>query len=138
TNILSVHNSRLNSKSRCAAQNRARSGLRVMGVFVVEVVLADVDHRQFPKLSEVHDFVERPLAKGAYSEETDRDTPISQTLRCERRSGGNSDAASDDGIGPEITRGGVSDMHRSAFATAISGFFPQQFGEHAIRGRAFG
>jgi hypothetical protein len=52
-----------------------------MCVFGVEVVLTNVDHRQFEELGQVHDFVEHTLAERAFSEETDRDAAVLETLR---------------------------------------------------------
>src|SRR5919198_407034 len=46
--------------------------LQVVGVLVVGVVLADVDHRKLPEGCHVHFFVEDSLAERALAEEADR------------------------------------------------------------------
>src|SRR5882762_5224958 len=69
--VLTVNARRLDPERCGAAEHVAGSGLRVMGVLVVEIVFADVDYGQLPKLRQVHYFIERSLAQGAFAEEAD-------------------------------------------------------------------
>src|SRR5215471_5693630 len=56
-NILPVHSCRFDSKGPRTTEDRSRGRLAVMRVLVVEIVLANIDHGQFPKLREIHDLV---------------------------------------------------------------------------------
>jgi len=48
---------------------RVGGRLEVVGVLVVEVALADVDHGQRPQRRHVHDLIQQPLAERAVAEE---------------------------------------------------------------------
>src|SRR5271170_3269598 len=123
--ILSVDARGLDTESGGAAENGAGRGFGVVGVFVVQIVLANVDHGQLPQLRQVHHFVERSLAERAFSEEADSNAIRAQSLGGESRSRGNAYAAADNGVGPEVAGGGIGDVHRSALAAAIARFFTQ-------------
>src|SRR5215469_10009444 len=56
--ILPIDRGRRNPEGRCPTENRSRGGFAVMCVLIVEIVLADVDHRQLPELRQIHDLVE--------------------------------------------------------------------------------
>ena len=112
--------------------------LRVVRVLVVEVVLADVDHGQLPQRGHVHDFVEQALSHRAVAEEADRDPVGLQALGGERRAGGDSRAAADDGVRAEVAGVRVGDVHRAALAFAVARFLAQQFGEHPVELRPLG
>src|SRR6266700_4655854 len=47
------------------------SGFTVMRIFVVEIVLTDVDYRQLPQRCHVHDLIHDPLIDGPIPKETD-------------------------------------------------------------------
>src|SRR5262249_17517665 len=78
--VLSVHIFSLHSKSCSACQHIAGNRLGVVGVFVVEIVLADINHWQLPKRCHVHDLIEQPLSERAITEKADRDLSRPKTL----------------------------------------------------------
>src|SRR5688572_24408395 len=122
THVLPVDLMRRHTKSGASSLDVTGSRFRVMGVLVVHVVFADVDHREFPEGGHVHDFVEQALSESTVTEEADRHLTGAQALcrkRCTRCDAG---AAGDDGVCSEITRGRIGDVHRPALALAISGF----------------
>src|SRR5512142_259522 len=63
-----------------ARRDRARGHVLPVRVLVVEVVLADVDHRQLPERGHVHHLVEQALAERALAEEADRDAVGAERL----------------------------------------------------------
>src|SRR5436305_412715 len=67
--ILPIHFFRMNTKGPRPCAHFSSSRLRKVRIFIVEIVLADVDHRQFPQRSHVHSFVEHSLPKRTISEE---------------------------------------------------------------------
>src|SRR5579872_548162 len=109
--ILTVNRGGFDAESSGAPENRSGGGLRVMCVLVIQIVFADVDHRQLPELGEVHHFVERSLAERAFAEEADRDFAITQSLGGERRAGGDSNAASNNRIRSQIAGRGIGNVH---------------------------
>src|SRR5574341_330138 len=72
---LPVHFLGKNAEGGRPRRERPGCGFRVMGVLVVLVVLADVDHWQFPELRQVHHLVEHALAQRAFAEKTDGHLP---------------------------------------------------------------
>ncbi len=115
----------------------AGGSFTIMGVLVVLIVLAHVEHRQIPQRRHVHGFIEQPLAEGAVAEETDRHLIALAHLDRHRGAGGDAGAAADDGVGAQVAGVLVGDMHRAAFTPAISGFFAEQLGEHSVQRCAF-
>jgi hypothetical protein len=109
--------------------------VRVLGV---EIVFANVDHREFEQLREIHHLIQHALAERTFSDETHRNSPIAETLGSKRGTRGDSGATAYDCVRTQVAGRRVRDMHRPALAFAIAGFFAQQFGEHSIRGSAFG
>src|SRR5450755_562628 len=134
--ILAVDLRGFESEGRGATKDCSGGGLAEVCVLVIHIVFADVDHRQFPELRKVHDFVERALAEGAFAEETDCDASVAEALRGKRRAGRDAYAAADDCICAKIAGGWIGDVHRSAFTAAVAGFLAEEFGEHAVGGRA--
>src|SRR5579871_438616 len=57
THVLPIDAFGFETEAPCARQDVAGGGVIVVRVFVVEVVFADVDHRQFPKRGHVHDLI---------------------------------------------------------------------------------
>src|SRR5579862_1683205 len=137
SHVLSIDGSGLNSECCGATKDRPRGSLGEMCVLVVEIVFADVDHGQLPKLREVHDFIKRALSECALSKETDGHSSVPKALRRERRTGGDADAAADDRVGSEVTGLWVRNVHGPALSPTVASFFAQQLGEHAIRRSAF-
>src|SRR5208282_4674008 len=135
--ILTVHAGSLQTKGGCPRENVSGGGFRVMRVFVVEIVLADVDHRQLEELGEVHLFIENSLAERAFSEKTYRHLAGTETAgrKCGPR--GNAAAAAYDCIRSQVAGGRVRNVHGTAFALAVSGLLAQQFGKHSIGRGAF-
>ena len=68
--VLAVDARGAQPERRRPRQDVARRCLCVVGVLVVQVVLAHVDDRQLPQLREVHRFVQDALAEGAFAKET--------------------------------------------------------------------
>jgi nicotinamidase-related amidase len=52
-----------------------------VGVFVVEIVFADVNHRQFPEVGQIHHLVQRSVAKRTLAKEAWRDPAVPQPFR---------------------------------------------------------
>src|SRR5439155_8270322 len=71
--VLSLHTEGVQTKSRSTRQHIACSGFRIVCVFVIEVVFADVDDGEFPERRHIHDFIQQALSKRAVAEETHRD-----------------------------------------------------------------
>src|ERR1700678_3864567 len=136
--VLSLATLAFNAERGGAAENGSRRGFRVMRVLVVEIVFADVNHRQLPQLRQVHHFVKRSLAQRTFAEKTYGHTIGSQMLRRECRAGGDSHAAAYDRIRAQVAGCRIGNVHRSAFTAAITGFLTQQLGEHSIGRRALG
>src|SRR5208283_1121081 len=79
--VLTIHAGRFQAEGSRPRKDIARSGFRVMRVFRIKIVLADVDHRKLEKLGEVHLFVQHTLAERAFSEETYRHLAGTETAR---------------------------------------------------------
>src|SRR5579859_5113168 len=101
----------MNTKGFRPAAHLARRRLRKVGVFIIEVILAGVDHRQLPQRSHVHGLVEHSLAECAISKETDRYLVAAAHFARHGSSGGKGGTTSNDGVGSEIASILVSDMH---------------------------
>ena len=78
------------------------------------------------------------MSKRAVAEETDRDLTGLQTFCGKGGARRDSSAAADDGIGSEVSRIRIRDVHRSAFSFAVAGFFPEQLSKHFVERRSFG
>ena len=109
-----------------------------MRIFVVEVVLAHVDDRQFPQLRHVHRLVKHALTERAFAKETDRHPPVAEPLARKRRASRQRRAAADNRVRAEVARVLIGDVHRAAFAPAVAFFFAEQFAKHPVNRRAFG
>src|SRR6185369_6782834 len=59
--ILAVDTDSRNAEAFGTREDVSRDGFGVVGVFVVEIVFANVDDGQLPQGSHVHDFVEKAL-----------------------------------------------------------------------------
>src|SRR6516162_4451767 len=81
THILSVHCGAIQPKRSSASHDIARSSLREVGVLGVQVVLANVDHRQLEKFCEIHTLVQHTLPQRAFAEEAHRYSSIAKTTR---------------------------------------------------------
>src|ERR1700687_2394544 len=136
SHVLPIHTFRLHSKSSSPRRNVSRCGLRIMRVFRIKIVLANVDHRQFPERRQVHHFIENSLPQRSFPKKAHRHLSRSQSLRRKCRSGRNSRASPDDRVRPQISRRGVRNMHGPAFAPAIPCLFAQQLREHPVRRRS--
>src|SRR5712692_7626676 len=136
--VLSIHAFRLHAEGSGTGRDITRRGLRVVGVFVVEIVLAGVDHGQLPELRQVHYLVEDTLSQCALPEEANYDSARAETLSGKCRPGGDAHAPRHDGVRAQVASRGVGNVHRSTFAPAVSRFFAQQLGKHAVRRRPFG
>src|SRR5262249_52944517 len=104
-------------------------------VLVVEIVLAQVDHRQLPQLREVHRLVEDALTERALAEEADDDAILVEILRRKGSAGSERGAAADDRVRAEVAGLRIGNMHRAAFALAVARLLAQELREHQIRRR---
>src|SRR6516164_2799404 len=136
--VLAVDALPFEAERGAAGQDVTGGDLGIVGVLVIEVVFADVDHGQLPQRRHVHDFVERPLAERAFPEEADRHLPGLQALGRERGARGDARASAYNGVGSQVAGGRIGDVHRAALAFAVARFSAQQFGEHPVRRSAFG
>src|SRR5580704_17922190 len=103
-----------------------------MRVFRVQIVLTNVNDREFPERGEIHYFIDNSLAESSLTEEADGNLSRFEMLRGKRRSRGDAGAASNDRVGSEIAGFWIGNMHGAAFAFAVAGFFTEKFCEHAI------
>src|SRR5258708_18967956 len=71
-NILAIHLLGMHAESAGPGAHAAGSGLGVMGVFVILIVLTDVDHGEFPERGHIHKLVQHPLPKRAVAKEANR------------------------------------------------------------------
>ncbi len=97
----------------------------MVGVFVVQVILTDVDDRKFPERRHVHHLVEQPLAKRAIAKETHGNLVAAAHLDRHGCSGGDTRASSNDRIRAQVAGILVGDMHGAAFAATVTGFFAE-------------
>ena len=125
-------------KARGAVEDLAGGRLGIGRVLAVEVVLADVDHGQLPERRHVHRLVEKALAERAVAEEAHRDLAAAAHLRRERGARRDAGGAADDGVGAEVARLGIGDVHRAALAATVAGLLAEQFREHAVDRGALG
>ena len=129
---LSIHGFGANAESGGPGADVARRCLTEVRVLVVEVVLADVDHRELPQLRNIQFFVEQSLPQRAFSKKANRNAPVLELLCSEGGAGRNAEASSHNRICSQVARGRVSNVHRAALAAAIAGFLAQQFCEHQV------
>src|SRR5260370_4215172 len=136
--VLSIHAFSGDAESGRASEDVAGGRLRVVGIFVIHIVFAGVDHAELPELGDVHDFIEDALPERAFAQQADANSAVANLLGRKCRARGNARTAADDGIGAKISRGRIGNVHGSALAAAVAGLFAEQFGKHAIGLRALG
>src|SRR5712692_2541313 len=136
--VLSIHVHHRDAERRGTRADLTRDGLAGGRVFVVEVVLADVDHGQLPQRRHVHRLVQDSLAERPVAEEARRHLAGSALLRREGGTGRDAGRAGDDRARPKVAALGVGDVHRTALAVAVAGLLPEQLRKHAVELRAFG
>src|SRR5260370_20522505 len=120
----------MNTKGFRPAAHLARRRLRKVGVFIIEVILADIDHRQLPQRSHIHGLVEHSLAKRPIAEETNRYLVTAAHFARHGSSGSNGGATSNDGVSPQLSRILVGDMHRATPASTLTRLPAEQFAKH--------
>src|SRR6266513_2908030 len=133
SHILPVHAFCLHSKRSSARQDVTRRCLRIMRIFRIKIVLADVDHRQSPQRRQVHHLVKHALSERSFAKKAHCYFSRPQSLRRKCRSRGDSRASSHDCIRPQVAGRGIGNVHGSPFATAIPRFFSEQLRKHAVR-----
>src|SRR5712692_10132377 len=106
--------------------------LRGRRVLAVEVVLADVEHRQLPERGHVQALVEQALPQRALAEEAGGDLVAAAPARGERGPGGDPRRAGHDGVGAQVPLRLVGDVHGAALAAAVAGLLAQQLREHQV------
>ena len=136
--ILTIDRFTWNLESFGALSNLPRSRFAIMSVLVVKIILADVDHRQLPQGRHIHAFVKQTLPERALAEEADRDLVATSHFGRHGRAGGDPRASAHDGVGAQIARLLIGDVHRATFAAAIPRRFSQQLRKHAVERSAFG
>src|SRR5262249_2104043 len=109
---------------------RMRHGSR--GLRRVHIVLADIDHRQFPGRRDVEALVERPGIRSTVAEKRYRDAALSLHLRRKSGAGDNRYSARDNAVGAEHANVEISDMHRATLAFAVAGLPAVQLRHHAV------
>src|SRR5437763_9561564 len=138
TRVLTVDFARFDPERTRPREDVARRDLEVVGVLVVLVVLADVDHWQPPERGHVHHLVDEPLAERALSEEAHRDLVGAAPFCRERGAGRDSGGAADDRVRAEIAVLVIGDVHRAALPAAVTRLLAEQLGEHATHLRPLG
>src|SRR5713226_6096822 len=81
SHVLPIHAFRLYSKSSSPRQNVPRRRLRIMRVFRVQIVFANVNHRQFPQRRQVHHLIQNPLPQRSFAKKAHRHLLRLQPLR---------------------------------------------------------
>src|SRR5262245_33236490 len=109
---------------------RMRHGSR--GLRRVHIVLADIDHRQFPGRRDVEALVERPGIRSTVAEKRYRDAALSLHLRRKSGAGDNRYSARDHAVGAEHADVEIGDMHRATLAFAVAGLPAVQLRHHAV------
>src|ERR1019366_6127771 len=122
-----VHAGGFQAEGGRSHQDISGRGFRVMRVFRIEIVLADVDHGKLKELGEIHHFVQHTLAERASPEEPSQPPAVTETPSRKRGSSRNAGAAAYDRIRSQVAGGRVRNVHRTAFALAVPGLFAQQF-----------
>src|SRR5258708_16208398 len=122
----------MNPKGFRPAAHLARRRLRKVGVFIIEVILADVDHRQLPQRSHIHGLVEHSLAKRPIAEETNRYLVTAAHFARHGSSGSNGGATSNDGVSAQVASILVGDMHRANLASTVTCLLDQHFCKHPV------
>src|SRR6266852_1443753 len=135
--VLTVHGGGFQAEGSRPRQDVARRRFAVVRVFRVEIVLANVDHGKFEKLSKVHHLVQNALSQSTFSEEADRHLARAQTLGGKCCSGRDAGTPAHNRVGAQVAGRRVCNVHGASLALAVPGFFPQQFGEHSVGGGAF-
>src|SRR5580693_7708060 len=79
--ILSVRAFRKHSKRSPPRQNVACRCLRIMRVLRIEIVLANVDNRQFPQRRQVHHLIQNALSERSLAKKAHRYLSRAQSLR---------------------------------------------------------
>src|SRR5882672_6433410 len=136
--VLAVHALGVHAHRAGAGQDLARDRLVAGGVLAVEIVLADVDDGQLPERGHVHGLVEQALPERAVAEEAHRDLAALAHLGGERGAGGEARGAPHDGVGAEIARLGIGDVHGTALAPAVARLLTEELGEHPAHRGALG
>src|SRR3984893_7204012 len=131
--ILPVYVFRMHAEGGSPRQNVSRGSLRIMRVFRVEIVLADINDRELPQRRQVHHFIQHALPERTFTKKTNRDVIGLQALRRQRRARRNSGAPTHDGVRTKISRCGIRNVHRPALAAAITGFLAQKLRKHPVR-----
>src|SRR5688572_26023786 len=70
--VLTIDGIAMNAESFGARDHLAGGGLAVIGIFVVLIILANIDHRQFPERGHVHRLVKQSLSQSAVAKKADR------------------------------------------------------------------
>ena len=97
--ILAVDRFRRNAEGFRPRLDLARSCFAIVGVFVVKIIFAQIDHGQLPQRGRVHAFVQEALPKGALAEKADSDLIAAAHLGRHGRAGGDACAAAYDSVG---------------------------------------
>src|SRR5262245_49621376 len=80
-NILTINAIRRYAERRSTSLDVARRYFCHLGVFVVEVIFADVNDGKFPDGSHVHGLVQKTLTKSAVTKETHGNASVAKPLR---------------------------------------------------------
>src|SRR5664279_3903149 len=119
TYVLTVHAGGFQAEGCRPHQDVSSGGFRVVGIFGIEIVLADVNHGELVKLGEVHHFIQHTLAERAFPEETYCDPAVTETLSGKRGSGGDTGAAAYDRIRSQVAGRRVRNVHGASLALSL-------------------
>src|SRR5256885_14629897 len=75
---------------------------------------------------------------GAVAEEAGGDLTAAAHLGRERGAGGDAGGTADDGVGAQVARLRIRDVHRAALAAAVARLLAEQLGEHPVDRGALG
>ena len=109
-----------------------RRHLADRGVFHVEIVLADEDHRQLPHRREVQRLVEGADIGGAVAEEADRHVAVALVLRAQGGAAGDRQMRADDGVGAHHAVLGRGEVHGAALAAHQAVVALHQLAQHLL------
>src|SRR5579863_10344186 len=132
SHVLPIHGFAGNAKGGSSRAQVSSSRLRIMGVFVVLVVLTHINDGKLPQCRHVHDLVEYSLAQRAIAKEAYRHLLAAAHLDRHGSPGSNARASAYNGIRAQVAGILVSDMHRTTLALTVTSFLAQQFGKHAV------
>jgi hypothetical protein len=109
-----------------------RRGTIDAGTDAVQVVLADIEHRQVPDLGHVQGFMESALVVGGIAEEADGDLVAALHLDGLGHTGGQREGTAHQGIAAHEMVLRIENVHGAAATLAAAGLLAEQLGHHGL------